>query len=116
MIRHAESMERLGTQHIGFLPDMGIFVKHYPRVMRDRFVRMGARESVAHLRRVRRPHPLRIPGAGRAADGLSLAQPHLRANRPSARGKYRTGERRSAATFFRVGSIQRHTLFGFPVS
>jgi len=47
IMRHAESMERLGTQHIGFMPDMGIFVKHYPRVMRDRFVRMGAREQVA---------------------------------------------------------------------
>ncbi|SAK52332.1 Xylose isomerase-like TIM barrel [Caballeronia glebae] len=47
IIRHAESMEKLGTRHIGFLPDMGIFVKRYPRVMRDRFVRMGARESLA---------------------------------------------------------------------
>jgi len=47
IMRHAESMERLRSDHLGFLPDMGIFTHRYPRVMRDRFVRQGVRESMA---------------------------------------------------------------------
>jgi sugar phosphate isomerase/epimerase len=47
ILRHIESMDRIGSPFLGFIPDMGIFTKRYPRVMRDRFLRSGATESIA---------------------------------------------------------------------
>ena len=42
IMRHVEMIQRTGTRHAGFVPDMGIFTKRLPRVMRDRALRSGA--------------------------------------------------------------------------
>ena len=47
ILRTIEVADRLGTKHLGILPDMGIFMKHYPPEFRDRFLRQGARPEVA---------------------------------------------------------------------
>ncbi len=49
LLRTVEVADRLGTKHLGLLPDMGIFMKHYPPVYRDRFIRQGARPEVAQF-------------------------------------------------------------------
>jgi Xylose isomerase-like TIM barrel len=46
ILRTIDEAERLKTRHLGILPDMGIFMKHYPPVFRDRFIRQGARPEV----------------------------------------------------------------------
>lgn len=47
ILRHIDVMERTGTKHYGFVPDMGMFTDRFPRVQRDRFLRMGVRREVA---------------------------------------------------------------------
>ncbi len=49
ILRTVEVADRLGTKHLGLLPDMGIFMKHFPPVYRDRFIRQGARPEVAQF-------------------------------------------------------------------
>jgi sugar phosphate isomerase/epimerase len=49
ILRTVEVADRLGTRHLGLLPDMGIFMKHYPPAWRDRFLRQGARPEVAQF-------------------------------------------------------------------
>lgn len=49
ILRTVEVADRLGTRHLGLLPDMGIFMKHYPPEFRDRFLRQGARPEVAQF-------------------------------------------------------------------
>jgi sugar phosphate isomerase/epimerase len=49
ILRTIEEADRLGTKHLGILPDMGIFVKHYPPVYRARFERQGARPEVTQF-------------------------------------------------------------------
>jgi hypothetical protein len=49
ILRTIEVADRLGTKHLGILPDMGIFMKHYPPEFRDRFLRQGARPEVARF-------------------------------------------------------------------
>ena len=49
ILRTVEVADRLGTRHLGLLPDMGIFMKHFPPVYRDRFIRQGARPEVAQF-------------------------------------------------------------------
>jgi hypothetical protein len=49
ILRTVEVADRLGTRHLGLLPDMGIFMKHYPPVWRARFEREGARPEVAQF-------------------------------------------------------------------
>jgi sugar phosphate isomerase/epimerase len=49
ILRTIEVADRTGSKHIGILPDMGIFMKHYPPEFRDRFLRQGARPDVAAL-------------------------------------------------------------------
>ncbi len=44
--RHMEMIQRTGTKHAGFIPDMGIFTKRLPRVVRDRALRNGANPKV----------------------------------------------------------------------
>ena len=39
---HFAVMERHGPEHVGLMPDMGIFVRQFPRVISDRFLREGA--------------------------------------------------------------------------
>jgi sugar phosphate isomerase/epimerase len=46
IMRHMEVIERTGTRHFGFVPDMAMYVKRYPRVIRDRAIRDGATESI----------------------------------------------------------------------
>ncbi|SER34033.1 sugar phosphate isomerase/epimerase family protein [Sphingobium sp. YR768] len=47
ILRTIEVADRLGTKHLGILPDMGIFMKHYPPEFRDRFLRQGATPEIA---------------------------------------------------------------------
>jgi Xylose isomerase-like TIM barrel len=49
ILRTVEEADRLGTRHLGILPDMGIFMKHYPPAFRDRFERQGARPEVTQF-------------------------------------------------------------------
>lgn len=49
ILRTIEVADRLKTSHLGILPDMGIFMKHYPPVMRARFERQGARPEVTQF-------------------------------------------------------------------
>ncbi|HKT78471.1 MAG TPA: TIM barrel protein [Sphingobium sp.] len=49
ILRTIEVADRLGTQHLGILPDMGIFMKHYPPEFRDRFLRQGATPEIARF-------------------------------------------------------------------
>lgn len=49
ILRTIEEADRLGTRHLGILPDMGIFMKHYPPAFRARFERQGARPEVAQF-------------------------------------------------------------------
>ncbi len=45
---NVELIQRSGTRHFGFIPDMGIFVKKLPPVMQAWHVRHGATESIIH--------------------------------------------------------------------
>lgn len=47
IIRHAEAYERSGSDHLGFLPDMGMFLHRFPRVWKERFVRNGCPQHIA---------------------------------------------------------------------
>lgn len=49
ILRTIDEAYRLGTKHLGILPDMGIFMKHYPPAFRARFEREGARPEVAQF-------------------------------------------------------------------
>ncbi len=49
ILRTIDVADRLGTKHLGILPDMGIFMKHYPPAFRARFERQGARPEVAQF-------------------------------------------------------------------
>lgn len=49
ILRTIEEADRLGTKHLGILPDMGIFMKHYPPVWRARFERQGARPEITQF-------------------------------------------------------------------
>jgi len=40
--RHYETYQQYGPEHVGFMPDMGIFVRRFPRVISDRAIRDGA--------------------------------------------------------------------------
>jgi sugar phosphate isomerase/epimerase len=48
--KHYAVFERHGPEHVGFMPDMGIFVQRFPRVISDRSIREGATpDLVAHI-------------------------------------------------------------------
>jgi len=49
ILRTIEIADRLGTRHLGILPDMGIFMKHYPPEFRARFERQGARPEITQF-------------------------------------------------------------------
>lgn len=49
MTRHWEVMEKTGTKHFGFIPDMGGFTKRLPRVQVDRLIRQGADSKIAEF-------------------------------------------------------------------
>jgi sugar phosphate isomerase/epimerase len=47
IIRHAEAFEKSGSDALGFLPDMGMFVFRFPRVWKERFIRNGVPRNIA---------------------------------------------------------------------
>jgi sugar phosphate isomerase/epimerase len=47
MAKHWEVMEKTGTKHYGFIPDMGGFTQRLPRVQVDRLIRQGADPEIA---------------------------------------------------------------------
>lgn len=49
MARHWEVMEKTGTKHFGFIPDMGGFTKRLARVQVDRMIRQGADPKIAEF-------------------------------------------------------------------
>ncbi|MEN9610460.1 MAG: hypothetical protein RLZZ628_1274 [Bacteroidota bacterium] len=49
MHRHWEVMERTGTKHFGFIPDMGGFTKRLARVQVERMIRQGADPKIAEF-------------------------------------------------------------------
>lgn len=49
ILRTIDEADRLNTRHLGILPDMGIFMKHYPPAFRARFERQGARPEVTQF-------------------------------------------------------------------
>lgn len=49
ILRTVDVADRLNTRHLGILPDMGIFMKHYPPAWRARFEREGARPEVTQF-------------------------------------------------------------------
>lgn len=49
MARHWEVMEKTGTKHFGFIPDMGGFTRRLARVQVDRLIRQGADPKIAEF-------------------------------------------------------------------
>jgi sugar phosphate isomerase/epimerase len=47
IIRHAEAFEKSGSDALGFLPDMGMFLFKFPPVWKERFVRNGVPQHIA---------------------------------------------------------------------
>lgn len=47
ILRHAEAYDKAGTDALGFLPDMGVFLYRYPRVWKERFIRNGVPSDAA---------------------------------------------------------------------
>ena len=47
IIRHAEAFEKSGSDALGFLPDMGMFLFRFPRVYKERFIRNGCPRHIA---------------------------------------------------------------------
>ncbi|HEX8606691.1 MAG TPA: xylose isomerase, partial [Pseudoduganella sp.] len=58
ILRYTELTRATGSDHVGYVPDMGMYTKHYPPVFRDRFLRLGATPKIvdfilaAHAARV----------------------------------------------------------------
>ncbi len=46
--RHIEVMDRVNSSYLGFIPDMGIFTKSYPRVVSERIVRNGGQPHIVN--------------------------------------------------------------------
>jgi sugar phosphate isomerase/epimerase len=49
VLRHLEVMDRLESPALGFMPDLGIFVERFPRIVADRALRDGARPEIVDL-------------------------------------------------------------------
>jgi Xylose isomerase-like TIM barrel len=47
IIRHAEAFEKSGSDALGFLPDMGMFLFKFPQVWKEKFMRMGVSKPIA---------------------------------------------------------------------
>lgn len=47
IVRHADAFEKSGSDALGFLPDMGMFLFHFPRVWKAKFERMGVPANIA---------------------------------------------------------------------
>jgi sugar phosphate isomerase/epimerase len=49
VLQHLEVMDRTGSPALGFMPDMGTYVKRFPRVVSERALRDGARPDLVDL-------------------------------------------------------------------
>jgi hypothetical protein len=47
ILRIAEAFEKSGSDALGFLPDMGMFLDKFPRVWKERFIRNGVPQRIA---------------------------------------------------------------------
>ena len=47
IIRIAEAFQRSGSPALGFLPDMGMFLKAFPPIWREKFERLGVSKDIA---------------------------------------------------------------------
>lgn len=47
IIRHAEAFEKSGSDALGFLPDMGMFLFAFPPVWKEKFMRIGVPKAIA---------------------------------------------------------------------
>ena len=47
IVRTAEAFYKSGSPALGFLPDMGMFLSHYPRIWTDKFKRLGVPDNIA---------------------------------------------------------------------
>ncbi|OYX91667.1 MAG: xylose isomerase, partial [Novosphingobium sp. 35-62-5] len=47
IIRHAEAFEKSGSDALGFLPDMGMFLFAFPPVWKEKFLRIGVPPAIA---------------------------------------------------------------------
>jgi len=47
ILRHAEAFEKSGSDALGFLPDMGMFLFKFPPVWKERFIRNGVPPHIA---------------------------------------------------------------------
>ncbi|WP_068079414.1 sugar phosphate isomerase/epimerase family protein [Novosphingobium rosa] len=47
IIRHAEAFEKSGSDALGFLPDMGMFLFGFPPVWKEKFMRIGVPANIA---------------------------------------------------------------------
>lgn len=47
ILRHAEAFEKSGSPALGFLPDMGMFLFRFPRVWKEKFMRLGVAPHIA---------------------------------------------------------------------
>lgn len=47
ILRHAEAFDKSGSNALGFLPDMGMFLYRFPDVWKDRFLRNGVPPKIA---------------------------------------------------------------------
>jgi sugar phosphate isomerase/epimerase len=49
ILRYTELTRATGSEHVGYVPDMGMYVKNYPPVVRDRFLRNGAAPKIVEF-------------------------------------------------------------------
>ncbi len=49
MVRYAEIMQKANSPYIGLVPDMGLFIRKFPRVVRDMYLSLGLNPAVADL-------------------------------------------------------------------
>jgi sugar phosphate isomerase/epimerase len=49
ILRYTELTRATGSDHVGYIPDMGMYIKDYPPVFRDRFLRMGATPKIVEF-------------------------------------------------------------------
>ncbi len=49
ILRYTELTRATGSDHVGYIPDMGMYIRDYPPVFRDRFLRMGATPKIVEF-------------------------------------------------------------------
>lgn len=57
ILQHFDVIQKVNSKHLGFIPDMGIFVKRFPQIILDRFLRDGAQQNlVSYMREAYNSH------------------------------------------------------------